>query len=230
MPVKVLGSVQPAYLAWIPFFQRMRESDVFVYLDDVKYSKNSFHNRNRISTAQGPIYLTVPVRYSGNSTATIQTIQIDNSIPWARKHWRSIVQNYAKAPFFSELAPRLEEDIYARSWTFLGELNVALAELFRKYLAIDTPCFQSSRLNAGGDGNEKLVNLCRELGADTFIVKPGTEHYHPREYFEARGVAFKYFTPAEMLYPQLHGNSVAGLSILDYAMNCGPGSLAKEAT
>jgi hypothetical protein len=32
------------------------------------------------------------------------------------------------------------------------------------------------------------------------------------------------------LYPQLHGNSVAGLSILDYAMNCGPGSLAKEAT
>lgn len=229
MPPKVLGSVQPAYLAWIPFFQRMRESDVFVYLDDVKYSKNSFHNRNRINTAQGPQYLTVPIRYSGSSSATIRDIEIDNGLPWARKHWRSIAQNYSKAPYFADLGPQLEEHIYAAKWTTLGELNIALAELLRKYLAIATPCYQSSQLRVDGEGNEKLVNLCRQLGADTFIVKPGTEHYHPREYFEARGVGFRYFTSVQVPYPQQHGGFVPDLSVLDFAMNCGPGSLAKEA-
>jgi hypothetical protein len=225
MAHKVLGSVQPAYLAWVPFYQRMCESDVFVYLDDVKYSKNSFHNRNRIKTAQGSVMLTVPVKYSGNSSATIRDISIDNSTPWARKHWRTISQAYGKAPYFDSLGPQLEEQVYTRQWASLGELNVALAELFRSFLAIETPCYRSSQLQVSGQGNEKLVNLCRELGADTFIVKPGTESYHPREYFEAHNIGFKYFTPESRSYPQLHDGFLPGLSILDYAMNCGPGSL-----
>ena len=226
---RVLGSVQPAYLAWIPFFQRMAQSDLFVYLDDVKYSKNSFHNRNQIKTPQGPAYLTVPVLYFGHSDATIEEIGIDNTSPWARKHWRTIVQSYSKAPYFSVLAPRLEADIYSHRWTTLGTLNVALAELFREFLGIATACHQSSRLRVEGEANEKLVNLCRTLGADGFIVKPGTEHYHPREHFEPHGIGFQHFTPEPLVYPQLHGEFVRGLSILDYAMNCGPGSFRTDA-
>lgn len=223
MVSRVLGSVQPAYLAWIPFFQRMAESDVFVYLDDVKYSKNSFHNRNQIKTPQGPVHLTVPVRYTGHSDATIQDIGIDNTSDWTKKHWRTIAQSYSKAPFFPDLAPALEA-VYGQTWTTLGPLNIALAELFREFLGIRTPCQASSALQVEGEANVKLVNLCRALGADGFIVKPGTEDYHPRAHFEPHGVGFRYFTPEPRIYPQLHGEFLKGLSILDYAMNCGPNS------
>ena len=52
-----LGCVQPGYLPWIPFFKRIQQSDIFVYLDDVEFSKNNFHNRNRIRTPNGEVLL-----------------------------------------------------------------------------------------------------------------------------------------------------------------------------
>lgn len=130
MPRQVLGSVQPSYLAWIPFYQRMCFSDVFVYLDDVQYSKNSFHNRNRIKTNQGPQTLTVPVLYKGNSGKHIKDMPINNETDWQKKHWRTIEQGYAKAPYFADLAPRLEKNFLERNGptsviSMLGLLNVS---------------------------------------------------------------------------------------------------------
>ena len=76
----ILSCVQPSYLAWIPFFKRIRSGDIFVYLDDVEYSKNSFHNRNYIKGPQGEILLTVPVKYKGYSHKYISQIQIHDKI------------------------------------------------------------------------------------------------------------------------------------------------------
>lgn len=227
MPRQVLGSVQPSYLAWIPFYQRMCFSDVFVYLDDVQYSKNSFHNRNRIKTNQGPQTLTVPVLYKGNSGKHIKDMPINNETDWQKKHWRTIEQGYAKAPYFADLAPRLEKKFFGEKWTYLGDLNVGLIECFRDYLGIATPCYRSSELSVDGEANEKLVNLCKKLQAAAFIVKPGTEDYHPGEFFREHGIEFSLFSPPAEPYRQLHGDFVPGLSILDFAMNMGPNSFKR---
>lgn len=219
-----LGAVQPAYLAWAPFFKRMQMSDIFIYLDDVEYSKNSFHNRNRIKTANGPLLLTVPVSYKGNSRELICNIKINNSTKWRSKHWKAIEVNYSRAPFFTELAPRLLP-IYEQPWDKLGELNVALLETFREFLEIKSPVYTSSQLGIYEQGNDKLIEMCRRFGADQFIVKPNTESYHPSAVFNAAGIDFAYFDYKLEPYPQLYGDFVPGLSILDYAMNCGPASL-----
>jgi hypothetical protein len=216
----ILGCVQPAYLAWLPMFKRMRISDVFVYLDDVEYSKNSPHNRNRIKTPNGPIFLTVPVQYKGHSRSSINDIPIANHGDWAHKHWRSIEMNYSKAAFFPELAPVLKP-LYERRWERLGDLNIALIEAVKDFLGIKTPCYRSSELSVEGRSNEKLVNLCRKMGADKFVVKPGTEDYHPTEFFASRGVGFEYFDYRVPEYAQLYGGFTQGLSALDFAMNCG---------
>ena len=87
----VLSCVQPTYLSWIPLFKRMAEGDIFVYLDDVEYSKNSFHNRNYIKGPQGKILLTVPVKYKGYSHKYISQIQIHDKINWQKfplESWR----------------------------------------------------------------------------------------------------------------------------------------------
>lgn len=220
----LLGCVQPAYLAWIPFFERMQMADVFVYLDDVEYSKNSFHNRNRIKTASGDLLLTVPVLYKGYSKELICNIPINNKVAWSVKHWKSIEMNYSKAPYFKDIAGDLYK-IYSSHWRSLGELNITLLELFKSFLGIKTPTFVSSLLDLEGSSNEKLINMCKKLNADAFIVKPGTEHYHPRANFHDNGIKFECFSWEPKPYKQLYGEFIPGLSILDFAMNCGPNSL-----
>ena len=61
---KILSCLQPTYLPWIPFFERVILSDIFIILDDVEFSKNSNHNRNSIKTNSKQLLLTVPVKYS----------------------------------------------------------------------------------------------------------------------------------------------------------------------
>ncbi len=219
----ILGSIQPSYLAWIPFLERVKKSDVFIYLDDVEYSKNSFHNRNRIKTSNGPLTLTVPVLYSGNSKKFINSINIDYKQNWQAKHWKSIEYSYAKSPFFWEAGAMVKEILF-KQYETLADLNIAFIESFRNYLGIKTPCYRSSEITVEGTANDKLINLCHHFGATKFIVKPGTEEYHPKEYFQNGGIDFEYFTATNQTYPQMHGPFIPGLSILDYAMNCGPDS------
>lgn len=223
----ILGCVQPSYLSWIPFFKRMQMSDLFVYLDDVEYSKNSFHNRNRIKSANGPLMITVPVLYKGHSNDYICDININPNANWSKTHWRAIEMNYNKAKYFDNLAPLLKI-VYSQRWEKLADLNIALIELFKGYLGLKTPTYRSSELGIQEKGNEKLVKICQHLGTDKFIVKPDTEDYHPKSFFESRGISLEYFYYESQKYEQLYGEFIADLSILDYAMNCGPDSLPRK--
>ena len=216
-----LGCVQPSYIAWLPFFQRMILSDVFVYLDDVQFSKNSSHNKNSIKTSNGSIVLTVPIKYSGNSSLSINKMPIENKNPWIKKHWRSIEMNYSKAPHFKEFAEVLHREIYSKDWEFLGNLNIHILETIRNFLLIPTSCIASSSLEVNLKSNEKLVEICKLLGANSFLVKPETNDYHPKDYFEQNGIGLKYFTYNNHIYPQLHKGFIPGLSIIDIIMNCG---------
>jgi len=220
----ILGCVQPSYLAWIPFFKRMQMSNVFVYLDDVEFSKNSSHNRNRIKSANGPLMLTVPVLHKGHSKDYICDININPNVNWSRTHWRTIEMNYKKAKYFEELAPLLQK-IYSQDRERLADLNIALIELFKDYLGLRIPTYRSSELSIPAENNEKLVKICQKLGATKFIVKPDTENYHPKSFFESYGISLEYFSYESQKYEQLYGEFIPDLSILDYAMNCGPASL-----
>lgn len=218
----ILGSVQPSYLPWIPFFQRMISSDIFVYLDDVEFSKNSPHNKNKIKTPNGPISLTVPIKYSGNSSKKIHEIPIENVYPWQKKHWRSIEMNYSKSTYYKEFGEILYNEIYSKEWVFLGDLNISIIEIIKKYLSISTPCIPSSSLNINLNNNEKLVEICKKVGADSFLVKPNTNHYHPKDFFKKNNISLKEFKYSLKNYSQNYGVFISGLSIIDLIFNHGP--------
>ncbi len=220
----ILGSVQPSYLAWLPLFARMIASDLFVHLDDVEYSKNSFHNRNRIRNKQGDITLTVPVLYSGNSKSFLSEIEIDYKQKWQEKHFKTIQYAYNKAPYYKDLHDFLEE-FYSRKWSTLAELNIYFIDYMADYVGIKTPRYRSSNLGCDQKGNEKLVKICNKLGANRFIVKPGTDAYHPKEFFEKYEIGFSEFTFKALEYPQMNNSFIPNLSILDFVLNCGPGSV-----
>jgi hypothetical protein len=96
----ILSIHQPGYMPWLGYFYRIAQSDRFVYLDTVQFERNSFINRNRIKTAKGPMWLTVPVCLQDHFGKTIAETEIDARQDWKRKHLRSIEQSYARAAGF----------------------------------------------------------------------------------------------------------------------------------
>jgi hypothetical protein len=219
---RLVGIVQPTYLPWLPFFERMAASDVFVLLDDVEYSKNSFFNRNAIKARQGRQLLTAPVLYRGNSRAKIREIRVNEALHWRAKHLRTIEQAYARAPHWPAFRDRIVE-IYQRPCDKLIDIALPLIDLMRGAFGIGTPMYSSSEIAVAGERNEKLVGICRHFGATHFIVKPGTETYHPPDEFAPHGVGFAYLSYSSPVYPQLHEGFEPMLSALDYLLNCGPG-------
>jgi hypothetical protein len=219
--MKIIGIVQPSYLPWLPFFERMARADIFIYLDDVKYSKNSFHNRNAIKGPQGRQMLTVPVLYSGHSSALISEIAMDLRTPWQEKHWRTLQQCYSKSRYFSDFKKELEP-LYHRPVEKLIDFILPFIELIKRGLSIDTPCYRSSQIPVQGARNEKLVNLCRYFEGTHFIVKPGTEDYHPPTDFLPHGLELHYWKHRTFEYSQLYGAFQPMLSAFDFLFNCGP--------
>src|SRR5258707_11669122 len=92
--------LQSCYIPWKGYFDIIAMVDVFVVYDDVKYSKNHWHNRNLIKTQHGLKWLTVPVSPDHHTGIidSIDTMRIAH--PFVKKHWRSIAQSYAQAPYF----------------------------------------------------------------------------------------------------------------------------------
>ena len=107
----ILSAHQPAYLPWQGYFDKIKRSDVFIYLDSVQYEKNSFINRNRIKTPQGPLWLTIPVKLKGHTGSSILTTEIEEKQQWRTKHLRSIQMNYRKAPRYNDFYLKIERQI-----------------------------------------------------------------------------------------------------------------------
>jgi len=141
---------QPQYLPWLPWFAKAAASDVFVYLDNVQYQKNGVQNRNQIKSADGPLWLTVPVRASLDTE--IRSIPIDGN-HWQTKHQKTLLHNYAKAPFAHLLTEEILP-IIAREWTNLADLNIAITEWIFAYLGVQTRRIRASELRAAGNKQE----------------------------------------------------------------------------
>jgi len=212
---------QPQYLPWLPYFQKIDESDLFILLDTVDFQKNGLQNRNQIKTAQGTHWLTVPVRQSLGQK--IQDVKIDNSINWRRKHWQTILMSYRKASAFNLYEEELES-ILSREWELLSELNFELMTLMLRYLNIQTPILKSSKMKAKGSASELVLNLCKEVGAKQYLSGTGGKNYLEHDIFDKADIEISY---QSLVYPNTYKQTfpkidfINNLSALDIILNCG---------
>lgn len=223
-PTRTAVILQPSYLPWLGYFAQMGRSDVFVVYDDVQYDKHSWRNRNRIKTAQGVQWLTVPVRTHGQNWPTNRDVLIDNKQDWRRKHLMSIRQSYAKAPFFREYIG-VFDDLYARERTHLLELNHTLLLSICDVLGLQREIRFSSELGVEGANVSRLVNICRTVGAERFYEGAAGRDYIDDSQFTSAGLHIEYQDYQHPEYPQLHGPFEPFLSVIDLLFNCGPKSL-----
>ena len=213
--------LQPGYLPWLGFFDQLRRADVFVYYDDVQYDKHGWRNRNRIKTQSGAQWLTVPVRHGGGDTfPRILDVEIDNRTPWARKHLSSVRQAYARAPFLGRYLPELEE-LLQRRWERLVDLDIACVALMAEWLGLRTRIERSSTLAISGERSARLVNICTNFGATTYLSGDSASTYLDVDLFRQQGIEVVWQHYTHPTYPQLHGDFVPYLSAVDLVLNCG---------
>lgn len=217
--------MQPTYLPWLGYFDLIDLSDVFVFLDTVQFSRQSWQQRNRIKSANGPQWLTVPVLTHLVDNLTIRNIRINNRVNWREKHVKTIRQNYGRAPRYAHLSEVLEE-FYGREHEWLADLNIRLILTLKDLLGIETRCIRSSELDVSGGRVELLIEICRAVGASKYLSPRGSREYiDENNIFAKREIELAYHRYGHPEYPQLYGGFISHMSVIDLIFNTGEEAL-----
>lgn len=216
--------MQPSYVPWRGTFHLIQKAEVYVFYDDVQYTKRSWRNRNRIKGPAGPRWLTIPVHAKGSITERIpiHRIGIDWDTPWNRAHRDVLHQTYRRAPHYRRYAGLLDR-IYATSAVLLADFVIETTVVLARELGIDKTRFlRSSQLPAEGGQTDRVLSILRLAGADHLINGPTARAYTDEGKLERAGITLEYMTYDYPEYPQMHGTFDAQLSILDLLLMVGP--------
>jgi hypothetical protein len=220
--------LQPSYIPWRGYFHQIQKADKFIFYDDVQYDTRGWRNRNRLKTHRGPIWLTIPVnkRSVQVQKTPIHQIKIAWDTPWNKNHWKTIVTNYAKAPFFSRYAP-LIESFYTQQSEYLADFTIELTIHLAQELGIaHTQFLRSSSLLVTGTKTERLINILNKVGADHYITGPAAQAYLDEAAFLQAGIHLEYMVYDYIEYPQLYPPFDPQVSILDLLFMTGPAALS----
>lgn len=217
----VLSAHQPHYLPWLGYFDKISNSDIFVFLDNVQYKRREFQNRNKIRLRDGTIWLIVPVLSRENYYIKIKDVRIDNSIGWQGDHWKSILLNYKKTPDFTKYADFFESVYTKQKWDRLEDLNVAIIKYILEVLGIKRPIYFEKDLNIEKEKTERIIDICKVLGVDSYLSGMGGKNYLQEHRFKEEGIELQYQNYQHPRYRQYYPGFQSQLSIIDLLFNHG---------
>lgn len=214
--------VQSNYIPWKGYFDLINGVDEFILLDDVQYTKRDWRNRNLIKTPAGTQWLTIPVEVKGKFHQRIHETRVSDP-EWARIHWSTLAQSYARAPCFGKFAPRLE-GIYraASKEASLSRINRMFIDAICEVLGIRSRISWSVDYEVLDGKTERLVGLCRAAGVTRYLSGPSARNYIEPRLFEEAGIALEYADyEGYPEYPQLWGAFEHRVTVLDLIFNVG---------
>lgn len=222
-PPKRVAILQSNYIPWKGYFDMIDSVDEFILYDDVQYTKRDWRNRNQIKTPtpDRKTWLTIPVNVSGKYEQKIRETLI-SSEGWSKEHWKTLQHTYAKAPYFKEVKPWLD-DLYGRvPFPSLSEVNYHFISAICEYLGITSKLSWSSDYTLDDGKNERLIGLCLQAGATTYLSGPAAQDYMDVSQFNASGLAVEWMSyKGYPEYPQLYGEFEHGVTVLDVIFNTG---------
>jgi hypothetical protein len=220
--------LQPSYIPWRGYFDQIRQADLFIFYDDVQYDKHGWRNRNRIKTAQGPLWLSIPVSNKGtiSNHMVINEMKIVWNNDWARNHWKSIETAYGKAPFYHLYADGLYK-LYSSHPELLADFTIPLTIHIARALGIQSTRFMRSSEIEGisGTKTDRLIEILTRVGADHYISGPAAKDYIEPEKFSKAGITLDYFNYSYPEYEQLYPPYDPFVSVLDLMFMKGEQSL-----
>jgi len=219
--MKSVVVLQSNYIPWKGYFDLIHDADLFIFYDDVQYTKNDWRNRNRIQTPQGPRWLTIPVGI--NTDRRICDVEL-NDPRWQASHWDHIRQNYRKSPYFRQYKGFFEDIYCARKWANLSALNQHLIQRIAiDLLGLQTRFEDSRDYASAGAKQERLLSLLRQAETQRYISGPAAREYIDESAFSAAGIQLEWKDYSGYpTYDQGTETFEHGVSILDLLFHTGP--------
>ena len=210
---------QPEYLPWLGFFKKMMNVELFVFLDDVQFRKKGWQNRNRIRINDGTTLLSIPVHT--HSYPKINEVTIDNEKNWSIRHKKSILYNYARAPYFDEIKDFIES-IFEKKFQYLVDLNTEIIKFIMNELEIKSKIVFSSELEISKKGSDRVIDICKAVGADHYITGTFWAESNLRvDEFKKSNIDVEFQKFQHPIYKQIHGEFIPEMSIIDLLFNEG---------
>lgn len=213
---------QPYYLPYPGHFHKISMADVFVIMDNTQYDKR-FTNRNKIINPNGKTmqdWISVPIKKEDKFLAN-KHVRINNDIQWREEHWKKISHTYSNSEFF-HIYNDFFKDGYQKEWEYLFELDIYFLKKILKCLNINVEIIRESELNVKDTSTERLIEICKSIGADTYISGIGGRNYINNDIFTKNKIelVFQQYKPAP--YKQRFSQEfIPDLSIIDMLSNVG---------
>ncbi len=220
--MKTIAILQSNYIPWKGYFDLIDRVDEFILYDEMQYTKNDWRNRNQIKTASGPAWLTIPVDTKGKPLQKIEEARVTDH-HWCRKHLNALRMNYSRAPFFPEYFPRIEE-LYRQceEEEYLTRINERFLRAICEILGITTKISRSTDYHLIEGKTERLVRLVQDAGGSVYLSGPAAQSYIREELFKEAGITLTWMDYAGYRpYPQLFGDFIHNVSVLDLLFNTG---------
>lgn len=217
----VLASHQPDFFPWMGYFYKMFKSDIFVFSDNVLFSKTGRHNYNDILTVNGRHRFTIPIHYHLKNLNELKLASDEKTV---NKMIKTLWMEYKKADHFDEAFPVIEELLcYSTQANSLADFNrvciMKFADAFK--LTGSREFHISSQLDLKEKRDERCIEMCKMFDADTYFSGVGAKDYHIEAKYAANGVRLIYSDYQPIQYKQTQKEFVENLSVIDYTMNCG---------
>ncbi len=207
---------QPTLFPWIGYFNMIKNSDVFVFLDNVKFKKQTWHMRNRLKSGskvdEAEFWVRIPTKLPKTNTM-IKDVFIDNNQDWKQKHLDSFQYNYSST--YEEVA--FLKELYLKDWDKIAEFNIEFITKCCQYLEIPTKLVRASELNVKGTKSHLVLDICKQLNADKLLANNGSEDYLEKDkaIFDAEHIEITYHKYNHIEYRQSGELFFENLSVLD---------------
>ncbi len=209
--------MQPYFLPYIGYFQLISAADKFVIYDNIEYTKKGWINRNRMLSNKRDTLFSIALKKAPDHAHVCER-EIADSFKRA-KFLNQIKGAYSRAPYFSDTYKVIEEIIQNPETNLFNYIKHSVKSICA-HLDIDTKIITSSEVNIDHTlkGQDKVIAICRELGASTYINASGGKDLYTREAFLSDGITLKFIETQPFQYPQFGEDFIPWLSILDVMM------------
>lgn len=219
--MKKVAILQSNYIPWKGYFDLINKVDEFVLYDDMQYTRRDWRNRNKIKTAQGLKWLSIPVNVKGKYFQKINETTIsDNS--WNKIHWNTLKHNYSKAAYFRDYKDLFEELYLGNQDKYLSQVNYRFITAINKILGITTKIRWSNEFELVDGQTERLLQICKDCKADVYVSGPAAKGYFDEELAKEENIEIEWMDYSGYTeYKQLFTPFEHGVTILDLIFNEG---------
>ena len=220
--MKKIIITQSNYIPWKGYFDGMNMVDALIIYDDMQYTKRDWRNRNMIKTKDGLKWLSVPVEVKGKFFQKINETKVSEN-NWAKSHWLTIIHNYSKSPYFN-LYKDFFKNLYkeAANEEYLSKVNYIFLKGICELLDIKIKISWSSDFVLAEGKTERLVDLCKQVGATDYYSGPAAKSYMDESLFEKENINVHYFDYSNYPeYQQQFDSFQHSVTILDLLFNTG---------